>query len=212
MDFHRNCSGRLPFRVRRIPAVMAVAGAGMNDAGEDFGARLRAYRRSSGLSQEELSKRSGLTVRMISKLENGRTQRPFPNSLRRLAVTRTGRAGVSSPGWLVSWVFTRSGSGRGLHPGVDVMVRGPRASGALRLAAVSGDHLGGDRQLVPGPCPRVGPAGVSGRQQGMHFEGRLAGPGMQPGQRDLVAVLCSAAWRWWAVARTPSSAAARVAV
>jgi tetratricopeptide (TPR) repeat protein len=57
----------------------------MNDVAKGLGARLRTYRRSSGLSQEELSKRSGLTVRMISNLESGRTQWPFPNSLRRLA-------------------------------------------------------------------------------------------------------------------------------
>jgi tetratricopeptide (TPR) repeat protein/transcriptional regulator with XRE-family HTH domain len=57
----------------------------MSDVADGLGARLRACRRSSGLSQQELAARSGLTVRMISNLESGRTQWPFPNSLRRLA-------------------------------------------------------------------------------------------------------------------------------
>jgi tetratricopeptide (TPR) repeat protein/transcriptional regulator with XRE-family HTH domain len=50
-----------------------------------LGDRLRAHRRSAGISQQELAERSGLTVRMISNLESGRTRWPFPNSLRRLA-------------------------------------------------------------------------------------------------------------------------------
>jgi hypothetical protein len=61
--------------------------------------------------------------------------------------------------------------------------------GVLRPTAVSGDHRGRDRQLVQGPCACVGSAGVSGRQQGTDFEGGLAGPGMQPCQRDLVGVV-----------------------
>jgi tetratricopeptide (TPR) repeat protein/transcriptional regulator with XRE-family HTH domain len=37
------------------------------------------------MSQQELAERSGLTVRMISNLEHGRTRSPYPHSLRRLA-------------------------------------------------------------------------------------------------------------------------------
>ncbi|HEX4255286.1 MAG TPA: helix-turn-helix transcriptional regulator, partial [Streptosporangiaceae bacterium] len=58
------------------------------ESGDDpaaLGDRLRAHRRSAGISQQELAERSGLTVRMISNLESGRTRWPFPNSLRRLA-------------------------------------------------------------------------------------------------------------------------------
>jgi len=50
-----------------------------------FGARLRACRRSAGLSQQELAERSGLSVRAISDLERGHTRWPYPDSLRRLA-------------------------------------------------------------------------------------------------------------------------------
>ena len=50
-----------------------------------FGARLRAVRRSAGLSQQELAERSGLSIRTISNLERGRTRWPFPASVHRLA-------------------------------------------------------------------------------------------------------------------------------
>lgn len=54
------------------------------DAG-GFGDRLRACRRASGLSQQELAERSGLSVRAVSKLESGRTRWPYPDSVGRLA-------------------------------------------------------------------------------------------------------------------------------
>jgi transcriptional regulator with XRE-family HTH domain len=50
-----------------------------------FRARLSAFRRSAGLSQEELASRSGLSVRAICNLECGRTRWPYPKSVRRLA-------------------------------------------------------------------------------------------------------------------------------
>ena len=50
-----------------------------------FGARLRACRRSAGLSQEELAVRSGLSVRTISNLERGCVRWPHPGSVHRLA-------------------------------------------------------------------------------------------------------------------------------
>jgi tetratricopeptide (TPR) repeat protein/transcriptional regulator with XRE-family HTH domain len=50
-----------------------------------FGPCLRACRRSAGLSQEELAERSGMSIRAISNLERGRTRRPHPDSVRRLA-------------------------------------------------------------------------------------------------------------------------------
>jgi transcriptional regulator with XRE-family HTH domain len=55
------------------------------DDGARFGNRLRARRRSSALSQQELAERSGLSIRAISNLESGRTRWPYPNSVGRLA-------------------------------------------------------------------------------------------------------------------------------
>ena len=49
---------------------------------EPLGARLRQLRGEAGLTQEELAQRSGLSVRMVSNLERGRTRRPYPSSVR----------------------------------------------------------------------------------------------------------------------------------
>ena len=57
----------------------------MDDGAGGFGSRLRACRRSSGLTQQELAERSGLSIRAISKLEGGRTRWPYPDSVDRLA-------------------------------------------------------------------------------------------------------------------------------
>ncbi|HET9173518.1 MAG TPA: helix-turn-helix domain-containing protein [Actinospica sp.] len=57
----------------------------MDDGVEGFGGRLRSWRRTSGLSQQELAERSGLSTRAISKLESGRTRWPYPDSVGRLA-------------------------------------------------------------------------------------------------------------------------------
>jgi tetratricopeptide (TPR) repeat protein/transcriptional regulator with XRE-family HTH domain len=57
----------------------------MTVEGAEFGARLRACRRSAGLSQEELAERSGLSLRAISNLERGRTRWPYPDTVHRLA-------------------------------------------------------------------------------------------------------------------------------
>jgi DNA-binding XRE family transcriptional regulator len=50
-----------------------------------FGARLGEFRRSAGLSQQELAERSGLSIRAISNLERGRARWPHLDSVHRLA-------------------------------------------------------------------------------------------------------------------------------
>jgi transcriptional regulator with XRE-family HTH domain len=50
-----------------------------------FSALLRRSRQDSGLSQAELARRSGLSVRAIAYMEAGRTTRPYPSSVRSLA-------------------------------------------------------------------------------------------------------------------------------
>lgn len=52
--------------------------------GEELGAYLRDARQRSGLTQEELAERTGLSVRAISDLERGRTASPRKGSLRLL--------------------------------------------------------------------------------------------------------------------------------
>jgi transcriptional regulator with XRE-family HTH domain len=50
-----------------------------------FGKILRRYRSVSGLTQEELARLSGLSVRAISDIERGRTSRPYGRTIRLLA-------------------------------------------------------------------------------------------------------------------------------
>src|SRR5579859_4518916 len=57
----------------------------MSADSEAFGYRLRECRLAAGLSQRALAERSGLSVRMISNLEQGRTRWPYRDSLIRLA-------------------------------------------------------------------------------------------------------------------------------
>ncbi|GIJ67185.1 helix-turn-helix domain-containing protein [Virgisporangium ochraceum] len=47
--------------------------------------RIRRYRRRSGISQEELAVRSGLSARTIRYIESGRTLRPRPATIRLIA-------------------------------------------------------------------------------------------------------------------------------
>jgi transcriptional regulator with XRE-family HTH domain/tetratricopeptide (TPR) repeat protein len=51
---------------------------------EQLGDWLRRQRKASGLTQEELAERSGVSARAIANLERARTRKPYPNSLRSL--------------------------------------------------------------------------------------------------------------------------------
>ena len=56
------------------------------DKARAAGAWVKSQRLASGMTQEELAGKSGLSVRAISNLERGRTARPHPRSLEVLAV------------------------------------------------------------------------------------------------------------------------------
>jgi predicted ATPase/DNA-binding CsgD family transcriptional regulator/DNA-binding XRE family transcriptional regulator len=51
-----------------------------------FGPWLRSRREQAGLTQEELAARSGLTAKGIAALERGRRRRPYPHTVRALAM------------------------------------------------------------------------------------------------------------------------------
>ena len=57
----------------------------MADDGRVFGSQLADCRRLTGLSQQELAEQSGLSVRTIGNLEQGRARWPHPDTMRRLA-------------------------------------------------------------------------------------------------------------------------------
>ena len=50
-----------------------------------FGARLRRLREATGLTQEELAGKAGLSAKNISDLERGERRRPYPHTVRALA-------------------------------------------------------------------------------------------------------------------------------
>jgi predicted ATPase/DNA-binding XRE family transcriptional regulator len=54
------------------------------DASAAFGERLRALRTAAALTQEQLAERAGLSVQAVAALENGRSRRPYPHTLRAL--------------------------------------------------------------------------------------------------------------------------------
>jgi transcriptional regulator with XRE-family HTH domain len=51
----------------------------------NFGKTLRRYRWVAGLTQEELARESGLSVRAVSDIERGHTSRPYARTIRMLA-------------------------------------------------------------------------------------------------------------------------------
>jgi tetratricopeptide (TPR) repeat protein/transcriptional regulator with XRE-family HTH domain len=72
---------------------------------DSFGVLLRRYRLASGLSQEELAQRAGLSVRALANMERGRTRRPYRRSVRLLAeamaLPEPQRLDLERASWLV---------------------------------------------------------------------------------------------------------------
>ncbi|WP_078489484.1 BTAD domain-containing putative transcriptional regulator [Streptomyces bikiniensis] len=62
-----------------------VPGGDPDDGPGSFGARLRAFRRRAGLSQETAASRAGISTRALRDIERGRVRRPQARTLRRLA-------------------------------------------------------------------------------------------------------------------------------
>jgi transcriptional regulator with XRE-family HTH domain len=57
-----------------------------SESEKTFGERLRRYREGATLTQEELAERAGLTAMAVSALERGERRRPYPNTVRALAI------------------------------------------------------------------------------------------------------------------------------
>jgi tetratricopeptide (TPR) repeat protein/DNA-binding XRE family transcriptional regulator len=134
----------------------------MGERDSQFGVRLRACRRSAGLSQEDLAERSGLHVRTIRNLERGHSRWPYRDTLHRLADALDLHGAVRADFIAVADRRLGSGSDRSVEPGA--------ASGETRDVGLA--EPGSTGQPAPWyactPVPRQLPAGIR------HFTGRKA--------------------------------------
>ncbi|NUO55219.1 MAG: helix-turn-helix domain-containing protein, partial [Hamadaea sp.] len=115
---------------------------------ENGGSRVREHRIQTGLTQEELARIAGLSVRALRDIEQGRVTRPHPGSLRRLAVA------LGQP----SEAFVTSGEGLPtvgvlgplmvLRRGVVVTVRAPMQQMLLTLLGLEHDRHVGDDEIA----------------------------------------------------------------
>ena len=129
---------------------------------EPFGAALRRLRTRSGLTQEELAARAGLSARAISALETGQRRRPYPHTVRVLATV----LGLSD------------GDRAALEAGIT-----PRGRRTLPPAVTSSlvgrdDAVRSAEQLVLGGTSRLltltGPGGVGKTRLALELAQRLA--------------------------------------
>jgi tetratricopeptide (TPR) repeat protein/DNA-binding XRE family transcriptional regulator len=118
----------------------------MSADAEAFGYRLREFRLAAGLSQHGLAQRSGLSTRMISDLERGRTRWPYRDSLTRLADA-----------------LSMDGQPRAAF----IALAGRRPVGTSMAAARRSGNVGGPRHL-PAPVP-----GFAGRADQLHALSRI---------------------------------------
>ncbi|WP_439655837.1 helix-turn-helix domain-containing protein [Lentzea sp. HUAS TT2] len=130
-----------------------------------FGARLVQHRKNAGLSQEELSERSGVSVRAISDMERGRARSPQRRTTEALldalgldeddraelrGLARAGRVALTSPVWsLPMYVADLVGRDAELDAIAEkshglVVVHGAAGTGKTSLA-VRAAHLLEDR-------------------------------------------------------------------
>src|SRR4051794_36042782 len=59
---------------------------GSADTGQNsFGEWLRVHRRAAGMSQRDVAEKAGVSVAAVRDIEQGRTRRPHPRSVRKLA-------------------------------------------------------------------------------------------------------------------------------
>jgi transcriptional regulator with XRE-family HTH domain len=131
------------------------------------GAWVKGHRLSSGMTQEELAARSGLSVRAISNLERGRTARPHPRSLEVLAGA-LGLPEAAGTAWAARLRADQARDGSPQAP-PQLSTAGERSSPRTLLAAGSpgppdSDAASLEAATPPGPLERPEPAKRRGRQ------------------------------------------------
>jgi len=135
-------------------------------AGASLAALLRCRRHEAGLTQEELARKSGLSVRAISDLERGRSTRPYPRTARMLA-DAMGLAGAER----------------------DELLRAARDGRDAAGPAAASEQASGPRN---GTVPRQLPAGIahiSGREPELAELDELLGQDEQPAGAVVIAAI-----------------------
>jgi tetratricopeptide (TPR) repeat protein/DNA-binding XRE family transcriptional regulator len=160
-----------------------------SETGSDqtFGRLLRGYRSIAGLTQEELAKRSGLSLRALSNIERDRSS-PFPRSARMLA-DALGLAGAARAQLMATLVdrLGENSTASSTHPRADEYRRlaVPRQLPAAVFPLIGRDtELDELRQLleeVSGEAPRtmlisaiVGTAGVGKTALALYWAQQVA--------------------------------------
>ncbi len=141
----------------------------MAGEGTGFGARLRACRVATGLSQEDLARLSGLDVRTIRNLERGRARWPYPDTVRRLAGALDLRGAERD-------AFTAA-AGRRLAPGSTEAGNGAAAGSGAAGPASRGPGPVIPRELPGGVPALAGRAGEMAVLSGLLEHAGPAGPG-----------------------------------
>jgi tetratricopeptide (TPR) repeat protein/transcriptional regulator with XRE-family HTH domain len=150
-----------------------------------FGTRLSAYRRSAGLTQQELASRSGLSTRAISNLEGGRARSPHPGTVRRLA-DALGLDSDARAGFLGAAGRRLGGGAAGPQPDG----RTAQASGPVRLD--SPPLVGAEPEWAQPEVPHQLPAGVrhfAGRDDQLRELTRLLEEVGQPGRTVVISAI-----------------------
>jgi transcriptional regulator with XRE-family HTH domain len=184
-----------------------------------FGALLRVHRSASGLTQEDLAERSGVSIRAIADMERGRTTRPFRHSVHRLAdalelpggererlvyasrsvaanMLAAGRdaiAAAANQRLLASRTETGPGQRTELRPATE---RGQEAAEGRETGddqqTGRGQQAGRGQRAVPRQLPRPAADFVGRAGELRTLNGALAGRGLACGTAPILAIVGSA--------------------
>jgi transcriptional regulator with XRE-family HTH domain/tRNA A-37 threonylcarbamoyl transferase component Bud32 len=154
------------------------------DEARAAGAWVKSQRLASGMTQEELAGKSGLSVRAISNLERGRTARPHPRSLEVLAVA-LGLPEGAGTAWAAR-LRADQAIGASSQSSRPLPAAGERPSQphAVLTAASPGppevEPASSGAPASPEPCERPEPAGRPARQAGDPAPGPRAALALAP--------------------------------
>ena len=150
------------------------------DEARAAGAWVKSQRLASGMTQEELAGKSGLSVRAISNLERGRTARPHPRSLEVLAVA-LGLPETAGTAWAARLRADQARDASSQAPR-RLPTAGERSSQPYTVLAAAnpglrdGEPASPEAAASPGPAERAEPAE------------RPARPGADPAPRPRAAM------------------------